>query len=138
MKKAKQLNSSRLLVLSLLFSAILLLGLPAPSADTDPSLGTNAATGSLSGVCFNDENGNGIMDEGEQPVVGMTVSLTKLINVLFPHEQESAVTDYQGAYTFSNLSVGFYSVKAQTGDMAQCKTRNPVVKFIGFFNKQEM
>ena len=135
MKKVKQLNSSRLLVLSLFFSAILLFSLTARSEDTNPALVTNAATGSISGFCFNDENENGIMDEGEQPVAGMTITLTKLTMFLFPIELGTAVTDEQGAYTFSNLRVSIYRVKAQSGSEAQCTTRNPVLTFIGFVNK---
>jgi hypothetical protein len=135
MKTHKKLNRKSTLPLSLFLFAILLFNLPAHSTEKNPSADTAATNGSISGFCFYDENENGIMDEGEPPVERMTVSLAKLNLFFFPKELETAVTDKQGTYTFSNLSVGIYSVTAQSSADAQCGTKNSVVTFIWLVNK---
>jgi uncharacterized protein (DUF2141 family) len=63
--------------------------------------------GSISGTKFNDANGNGLLDSGEAGVAGVTINLfsggsaTKLA---------SAVTDASGAFSFSNLAAGTYTL----------------------------
>ena len=65
------------------------------------------AEGSVSGVVFNDTNGNGIQDPGEIGVAGVTV------NLLDSAEQvlQSVVTTADGLYTFHHLASGTYLVE---------------------------
>ncbi|MDA1334276.1 MAG: carboxypeptidase regulatory-like domain-containing protein, partial [Bacteroidetes bacterium] len=84
----------------------------------DPDLNNNLASitilieevpeGSISGSVFEDKNGNGIKDTGEVAESGVTIALSGAIT-------GSAVTDGAGAYTFTGLPGGDYSVTVQTG-----------------------
>ncbi len=60
-------------------------------------------TGSGSGSVFNDTNSNGMRDPGEPGLAGRTVLLTGAAT-------DSAVTDSSGAYTFTGLLPGTYSI----------------------------
>ena len=62
---------------------------------------------SIGGTVFNDLNQNGVFDSGEPGIAGVTVYLN--ITTL-------ATTDANGAYTFSGLSTGSYSVIAGSVD----------------------
>jgi len=106
------------------------------SADaiSDSALGK----GKISCYCFNDENGNGIKDAGEDGVAGITVSLKRLYFMLFPREVGTAETGADGTYEFTNLGLGFYRVEVTDTDEAECKTKNPVLTFIGFFRKEKV
>jgi hypothetical protein len=63
------------------------------------------ATGSqVTGAVFADANFTGVRDPQEVGVAGWTVTLTG------PTSTASATTDASGAYTFTNVAVGDYSV----------------------------
>ncbi|REL28146.1 tandem-95 repeat protein [Thalassotalea euphylliae] len=64
--------------------------------------------GTISGRVFDDANGNGIQDTGEDPLVGVSVSITErgAKNPL-----ESKTTDELGAYSFSVAANKSYIVK---------------------------
>ena len=67
--------------------------------------GTGSGMGSIGGMVWNDENGDGIMDEGEAGVEGATLELSA--------EGMEAVTTLSGAdgtYSFDDLASGFYMV----------------------------
>ncbi|PQJ13192.1 hypothetical protein BST94_16220 [Nonlabens xylanidelens] len=48
------------------------------TASTDDGFSNPATTGTVSGVVFNDPNGNGIQDAGEPGIVGVDVELPML------------------------------------------------------------
>lgn len=73
---------------------------PAPQPTPDPSY-TGRTT--ISGVVFGDLNGDGLMDPSEQPLSGWTVVVAGPMNL-------TAVTDVNGAYSFSGLIAGTYTV----------------------------
>jgi len=58
--------------------------------------------GTVSGVAFNDINGNGVKDVGESGIGGITVNI----------DGEMAVTSSDGVYSFSDVSEGSYMVVA--------------------------
>ena len=89
--------------------------------------------GKISGYCYNDENGNGIRDAGEEGVSGVAVSLKRLYLMIFPREVGSAETSADGTYEFTNLGLGFYSVEVKSTSTTECKTKNPALAYIGFF-----
>ena len=59
--------------------------------------------GSISGIKFNDLNGNGIRDNGEPGLENWEIKLSGSSN-------QSDMTDANGEYSFTNLSAGNYSV----------------------------
>jgi hypothetical protein len=64
------------------------------------------AVGSLSGFVYQDNNVNGIKDTGDTGVQGVTVALTG------NNMNQTATTDSTGAYQFSNLPAGTYTINA--------------------------
>ncbi len=70
----------------------------------------NVQLGSISGVKFNDLDGDGVRDNGEPGISGWRVFLDKNANGALDSGEESALTDSEGRYTFSNLLPGLYIV----------------------------
>jgi serine-aspartate repeat-containing protein C/D/E len=62
-----------------------------------------AAPASISGVKFNDANGNGLRDTGEAGVSGVTIQLRNSIGFI-----SSTTTDTSGNFSFTGLSAGPY------------------------------
>ncbi len=60
------------------------------------------ASGSISGIKFDDKNGNGVKNPGEQGLSGWTIKLATPAGVL------TATTGGNGAYSFSKLAAGTY------------------------------
>ncbi len=87
----------------------------------DPALGLKAtakqatvfsnATGSISGVTFNDNNANGKLDSGEAKTAGKTVYLDSNLNNQLDAGEVSVITDSSGGFKFSNLAPGNYQVR---------------------------
>ena len=76
-------------------------GLAAPSV---------LATGAIGDLVWLDSNLNGIMDNGESPLPGVTVSLFDPAN----GTSQTAVTNANGRYMFVTLSAGSYEVRVMT------------------------
>ena len=66
----------------------------------------NTALSNISGVVFNDANGNGVQDAGETPLSGVTVELENSLGIVIA----TTTTNASGAYTFTNLPAGTYTV----------------------------
>ncbi len=69
---------------------------------TDKNFG-NSQYGSISGIVFVDNNGNGIKDVGENSVSNWKVKLSG-------EKLDSVITNENGNYTFSSLRIGNYNV----------------------------
>jgi hypothetical protein len=69
-------------------------------------------TASLSGSVWADTNGNGQRDAGEMAIPGVTVRLTGT-STGGQQVSRTATTDHQGAYQFTNLPGGTYSITQQ-------------------------
>lgn len=67
---------------------------------------TAATAGSISGMKFNDLNGNGALDAGEPGLLGWTITITGLLTSY----TASATTDASGYYTFPDLAPDLYVV----------------------------
>lgn len=63
------------------------------------------ATGTISGVKFNDVNGNGVRDAGEPGLSGVTIRVTDAGGVV-----RTATTDAAGAFSFTALPAGAFVV----------------------------
>lgn len=61
----------------------------------------------ISGVFFDDVNGNGIQEDGDAPVEGVTVELIDANGKVI----ESVTTDANGEYTFTNVFPGDYAIR---------------------------
>ncbi|QDV25671.1 Large cysteine-rich periplasmic protein omcB precursor [Aureliella helgolandensis] len=85
--------------------------------ETDTNTSNNSASQttavavpkSISGVVYVDMNRNGINDAGDQMLPGVTVVLTGT-DITSATINQSATTDANGAYIFSNLLPGTYTV----------------------------
>ena len=81
------------------------------TASTVTGLGTpSVVTGSVSGLCFNDINGDGIQDGGDVGLAGVQVYLDLGDNGQRDDIDPIAVTDADGMYGFGGLSDRVYSV----------------------------
>jgi hypothetical protein len=85
---------------------------PAPAGGISNAQTLTIVGGSISGVKFNDTNGNGVKDNGEALLSNWIINLSGT-------SSSSDTTDGSGAYSFTNLSAGSYTVneESQTGWM---------------------
>jgi hypothetical protein len=67
--------------------------------------GNRALAGTVSGVKFNDANGNGVRDAEETGLAGVTIRLTDASNAV-----RTTTTDASGAFSFTNVNAGAYVV----------------------------
>jgi uncharacterized surface anchored protein len=67
--------------------------------------GNRPLTGTISGVKFNDLNGNGVRDAGEPGLSGVTIRVTDAGGAV-----RTATSDAAGAFSFTGLSAGTYVV----------------------------
>lgn len=65
----------------------------------------------IRGTKFNDSNQNGIKDPGEPGVPGISINLKRIIAPGIDEDVGSVVTNFEGNYTFVNLSAGNYKVR---------------------------
>ncbi len=91
-----------------------------PNGDGDPSgAGENdpspiALQGSLGDLVWNDLDGDGVRDAGEPGLAGVTVFLDANGNGTPDGGEPTQVTDGTGAYTFTGLAAGSYTVRVDT------------------------
>lgn len=79
------------------------------ATNVDPNPFPVPPTG-ISGVVWDDTNGDGEWDSGETPLPGWTVYLDRNQNNRLDGGETRTVTDANGRYQFSNLSAGNYKV----------------------------
>jgi hypothetical protein len=75
--------------------------------------------GSISGMKFNDLNGNGVKDMGEPGLANWTITLTNQRGSIV-----KTVTDVNGNYSFTNLAAGTYVIREQL----KCEVKDHNVK----------
>lgn len=74
--------------------------------------------GSISGQKFEDEDGDGVKDEGENGLANWTINLSGTVNT-------SVSTDPDGSYTFADLPAGIYNLTESQQDGWTQTTPNP-------------
>jgi hypothetical protein len=107
------------LMLLAVFSILLILPVPAEpvageeddtSAQATPHVVTQnlegEGTGNITGIIFNDMNGNGVQDPGEQGLAGWTILLVQEEDFLLT----VTTTDADGSYSFGHLRAGQYGI----------------------------
>jgi LPXTG-site transpeptidase (sortase) family protein len=67
---------------------------------------SNTAPANITGTVFNDVNANGVQDAGESPLTGVTVQLANSGGTVIA----TTTTNASGAYNFTNLPAGSYTV----------------------------
>ncbi|HET9795657.1 MAG TPA: SdrD B-like domain-containing protein [Thermoanaerobaculia bacterium] len=72
-----------------------------------------AATGSISGLKFNDANGNGLQDAGESGVAGVTINLFAASGGALV---ATTTTGADGTFTFTGINPGSYQVSEVVPD----------------------
>lgn len=77
---------------------------------TDQDFGL-VVSGSISGIVWEDMNGDGVQDPGDDGLEAVHVYIDENTNGSFDPGEPSELTDATGAYTFSGLAVGSYEVR---------------------------
>jgi uncharacterized protein (DUF2141 family) len=93
---------------------------------TMPDCLAGVNTGSISGLKFNDLNGNGVQNAGEPGLQGVTVFLDANGNGVLDAGEATRITDVNGNYTFAGLAAGTYLVRQVTPPGIVNTTPNPV------------
>ena len=76
----------------------------------DLNFGDFPLPGSISGMKFNDANGNGLLDAGEAGVAGVTINLHFAVGDV-SGILATTVTDDSGNFSFANLVAGDYAIE---------------------------
>jgi len=87
---------------------------------------TAITSGTISGTVFSDVNGNGADDGGDAPMPGITVFIDKNKNGTLDSGEPHAITGSAGTYTFNNLALATYSVRAILPGTYRASTADPV------------
>ncbi|MEG4627133.1 SdrD B-like domain-containing protein [Microcoleus sp. w1-18aA5] len=85
-----------------------------------------AVLGSITGIKFNDTDGNGTQAAGELGVAGVTVFLDTNGDGILGAGETSVTTGANGSFTFPNLPAGTYNVREVVPPFSQPTTPNPV------------
>ncbi len=83
---------------------------PASNVFVVPLGSAAATTGSISGLVYDDADGNGQLDTGEPGLAGWTVFLDVAGTGTYAAGDPTATTNASGIYTFPNLAPGTYTV----------------------------
>ncbi|MCX5898376.1 MAG: hypothetical protein NTY29_09305, partial [Proteobacteria bacterium] len=109
------------------------------TAETVTEIGVNILKGSINGTCFNDVNQDGQINQGEQGIPGVTVTLRRFSFFGFSFKEVASIeTDAEGKYTFSVNRAGIYQIEESDPPGSTSTTPNKVVFFIGQFNTHQV
>ena len=72
------------------------------------------ATGTITGILFNDNNANAVKDGNDTVNAGKVIYLDTNANGRLDNGEKSTTTDANGRYTFSGLAAGTYNVRRVT------------------------
>ncbi|MEG4348662.1 SdrD B-like domain-containing protein [Microcoleus sp. LAD1_D3] len=85
-----------------------------------------AVLGSITGIKFNDADGNGTQAAGELGVPGVTIFLDTNNDGILDATETSTTSDANGSFAFPNLASGTYNVREVVPPFSQPTTPNPV------------
>jgi hypothetical protein len=81
--------------------------------------------GVVSGTCFHDANGNGMLDAAEGGIAGITLSLKAVTSLTRQTEIITTMSNEEGKYEFIGLSRSVYRLEAQNTVQWLCDSQNP-------------
>jgi hypothetical protein len=87
---------------------------------------TAITSGTIVGTVFNDANGNTGIDGGDGGLAGITVFIDKNKNGALDSGETHTLTSSAGAYKFSNLPLGTYSIRAALPATYRASTADPM------------
>ena len=109
------------------------------TAENVTEIGVNILKGSINGTCFNDVNQDGQINQGEQGIPGVTVTLRRFYFFGFSFKDVASIeTDAEGKYMFSVNRAGIYQIEESDPPGSTSTTPNKVVFFIGQFNTHQV
>ena len=119
----------KLIVPIVLIVCCLLLGISiGNTAETVTEIGVNVLKGSINGTCFNDVNQDGKINQGEQGIPGVTVTLRRFSFFGFSFKDVASIeTDAEGKYLFSVNKAGIYQIEESDPPGSTSTTPNKVV-----------
>lgn len=126
---------NKLIYIVLIVSCLLLGRSICNSAENVAEAGGNIFKSSISGTCFNDVNQDGQINQGEQGIPGVTITLKRFSFIGFSFKDvASTKTDAEGKYTFSVNRAGIYRVEESDPSGSISTTPNEAVFFVAIFN----
>ena len=130
----------KLIVPIVLIVCCLLLGISiGNTAETVTEIGVNVLKGSINGTCFNDVNQDGKINQGEQGIPGVTVTLRRFSFFGFSFKAVASIeTDAEGKYLFSVNKAGIYQIEESDPPGSTSTTPNKVVFYLGQFNTRQI
>ena len=109
------------------------------TAENVTEIGVNVLKGSINGTCFNDVNQDGQINQGEQGIPGVTVTLRRFSFFGFSFKEVASIeTDAEGKYMFSVNRAGIYQIEESDPPGSTSTTPNKVVFFIGQFHTDQV
>lgn len=81
-----------------------------PNYNLDLTFTPLPTTGSISGVVYDDHNGSGTQDAGDQGLSGVKVYIDANHTGVYAANDPTTLTNAQGNYTFAGLAPGAYSI----------------------------
>jgi hypothetical protein len=109
------------------------------TGESVPESGVNILKGSINGTCFNDVNRDGQLNQGEQGIPGVTVTLKRFSLFGFSFKDvASTETDAEGKYSFSVNKAGIYRVEEADPPGSTSTTPNEAVFFMGLFSTDQV
>ncbi|MCP4625181.1 MAG: hypothetical protein GY850_16910, partial [bacterium] len=111
---------------------------PACSTTDIKAVGSKALIDrSISGVCYDDLNKNGRVDENESGIPGIEVTLKKVFLFVMINDLETVTTGPDGSFDFKNLSRGIYIIESTVSEGLGVTTRNPYLFSLGIFRSEK-
>jgi hypothetical protein len=94
-------------------------GIANESGENDPTTYSFAELfRTIDGTVWNDLDGNGILDEDEPGLSGFTLYIDVNENGELDEGETSSTTDSDGAYTFSRIQIGSYTLRVDSDSVA--------------------
>ena len=109
------------------------------TAENVTEIGVNILKGPIDGICFNDVNQDGQINQGEQGIPGVTVTLRRFYFIGFCFKDVASIeTDAEGKYVFFVNRAGIYQIEESDPPGSTSTTPNIVTFFIGFFKPDQI
>ncbi|MEX0642679.1 MAG: S8 family serine peptidase [Pirellulales bacterium] len=89
-----------------------------PPDDAFPP-GGSTQPGNIFGVVFNDRNGNGIRNPGEEGIAGFRMFIDSIENGVFDAGEAESITSSNGSFFFADVAPGLHRIHIEEGNSWQ-------------------